>query len=105
MLSPSCGFSIFWCDPGFDQIFYCMFYSLFQIVPGLDLKDLDIFPKTWSKCDSGQIATSTGSFLSRRFLTGDFLSSEIFFWFPLLIALSGQFLLNDQYGRRDATYF
>ncbi|VVA17210.1 PREDICTED: Cyclin-dependent [Prunus dulcis] len=76
----------------------------FQVVPGLDLKSFDIFLKTWSRCASGQIATSTGSFLSRKCLTGDFLSLEIFFWFPLLIALSGQFLLNDQYGRRDASY-
>ncbi|KAK9928217.1 hypothetical protein M0R45_025363 [Rubus argutus] len=77
----------------------------FQGVPGLELESTDLFLKTWSKYASCQIATSTESFLSRKCLTGDFLSLEIFFWFPLLIALSGQFLLNDQYRRRDASYF
>ncbi|KAL6178691.1 hypothetical protein ACLB2K_050209 [Fragaria x ananassa] len=74
-------------------------------VPGLELKSCDIFPKKWSKYAFCQTATSTESFLSRKCLTGDFLSLEIFFWFPLLIARSGQFCLNDQYKRRDASYF
>lgn len=93
----------FVCMTYISCAFACKFLS--QGVPGLELKSCDIFPKTWSKYAFCQTATSTESFLSRKCLTGDFLSLEIFFWFPLLIALSGQFCLNDQYKRRDASYF
>jgi hypothetical protein len=37
-------------------------------------------------------------------LTGGFSSLEIFFWFPLLIALSGQ-ILNEYCRRRNASFF
>ncbi|KAF5460409.1 hypothetical protein F2P56_020280, partial [Juglans regia] len=67
----------------------------FQALPGLGSKCFNIFLKIWSKCASGQNATSLGFSRSRKFLTGGFLSLEIFFWFPLLIALSGR-LLNEK---------
>ncbi|GMY29596.1 Cyclin-dependent [Fagus crenata] len=76
----------------------------FQVLLGLDLKDFNIYLKIWSKCASGQIATSIGCFHSRKFLTGGFSSLEIFFWFPLLIALSGQ-LSNELCRRRNASFF
>lgn len=72
-------------------------------MPGSDLKGF-VLLKTWSMCASGQIASTFGLFHSRKCLTGDFLSLEIFFWFPLLIALSGLLLLNDHNRRRDASY-
>ncbi|KAI3453882.1 hypothetical protein Pfo_010545 [Paulownia fortunei] len=69
-----------------------------QVVLNYELKGL-ILSRTWSKFASGQIASSTGSIHSRNFLTGDFSSLEIFFLFPLSIALSEQLILNDQYRR------
>lgn len=72
-------------------------------MPGLDLKGF-VLLKTWSMFASGQIASTIGQFHSRKCLTGDFSSVEIFFWFPLLIALSGLLLLNDHSRRRDASY-
>ncbi|KAK4557174.1 hypothetical protein RGQ29_007089 [Quercus rubra] len=77
---------------------------LYQVLLGLDLKDFNFYCKIWSKSASGQIATNTGCFRSRKFLTGGFSSLEIFFWFPLLIALSGQ-LSNDHCRRRNASFF
>lgn len=76
-----------------------------QFVPGLDLKRFVLFSKTWSTLASGQTASTIGLFHSRKCLTGDFLSLEIFFWFPLLIALSGLMLVNEHNRRRDASYF
>lgn len=77
----------------------------FQVVSGLDLKKFVLFLKTWSELASGQIASTIQSCHSRKCLTGDFSSLEIFFWFLLLIALSGQLLLNDQERRRNASFF
>lgn len=77
----------------------------FQVVAGLDLKQFVLFFKTWSELASGQIASTIQSYHSRKCLTGDFSSWEIFFWFLSLIALSGQLLLNDQERRRDASFF
>ncbi|KAG2680473.1 hypothetical protein I3843_11G101900, partial [Carya illinoinensis] len=74
----------------------------FQVLPGSGSKGFIIFPKIWSKCASGQNATSLGCSHSRKCLTGGFLSLEIFFWFPLLIALSG-LLVNDHFRRRNAS--
>ncbi|KAG8638046.1 hypothetical protein MANES_15G186866v8 [Manihot esculenta] len=66
-----------------------------QVVPDLDLDGFISFIKTWSKCASGQIASSFGFFHFMKCSTGGFLSLETFFWFPLLIALSGQFYFNE----------
>ncbi|XWS38836.1 hypothetical protein CRYUN_Cryun19dG0164800 [Craigia yunnanensis] len=38
-------------------------------------------------------------FHSKKYLTGGFLSMDIFFWFPLSIALSAQSVFNTQYRR------
>ncbi|KAL0393753.1 UNVERIFIED_CONTAM: hypothetical protein Slati_4341500 [Sesamum latifolium] len=58
--------------------------------------------RTWSKFAPGQIATSTGFFHSRKFSTGGFSALEIFFLFPLSIALSEKLCLSDQYRRLNA---
>nr|POF15790.1 hypothetical protein CFP56_17996 [Quercus suber] len=44
---------------------------LYQVLLGLDLKDFNFYRKIWSKSASGQIATNTGCFRSRKFLTGE----------------------------------
>jgi hypothetical protein len=77
----------------------------FQVVENLDLNKFLVLFKTWSEHASGQIVFITPLYHSRKFLTGDFSLSEIFFWFLSLIALSGQLLFNDQERRRDARYF
>lgn len=76
----------------------------FQVVLDLDLEGYVFLSKTWRKRSSGQIATSIWFFHSKKCLTGGFSSVEIFFWFPLLIALNGHFCFNDQYRRRDANF-
>lgn len=63
-----------------------------------------ILSRTWSKFAFGQIATSTGIFHSKKSLIGGFSSLEIFFLFPLSIALSEELFLSDQY-RRLNVYF
>lgn len=73
------------------------------VVSDFGLEQL-ILSRTWSKYASGQIATSTGVFHSKKSLIGGFSSLEIFFLFPLSIALSGELFLSDQYRRLNA-YF
>ncbi|KAH6783494.1 hypothetical protein C2S52_008453 [Perilla frutescens var. hirtella] len=63
-----------------------------------------ILSRTWSKFASGQIATSTGVFHSKKSLIGGFSSLEIFFLFPLSIALSEELFLSDQYNRLNAHF-
>lgn len=63
-----------------------------------------ILSRTWSKYASGQIATSTGVFHSKKSLIGGFSSLEIFFLFPLSIALSGELFLSDQYRKLNASF-
>ncbi|KAH6820460.1 hypothetical protein C2S53_002618 [Perilla frutescens var. hirtella] len=63
-----------------------------------------ILSRTWSKFASGQIATSTGVFHSKKSLIGGFSSLEIFFLFPLSIALSEELFLSDQYKRLNAHF-
>lgn len=70
----------------------------FQIAPDLDLKGFSFPFKTWRKPASGQIATFSGFFYSKKHLTGGLLSMEILFWFLLSIALSAQSPLNTQHG-------
>lgn len=90
------------CMIVFSELECCK--SLCQVLPGLNLKDFNIIFEIWSKCTSGQNATGLGFSHSRKCLTGGFLSLEIFFWFPLLIALSGQ-LLNDRSRGRNASFY
>ena len=71
---------------------------------GLYLKRLVFFFKTWREIDSSQTATSIGCFHSKKCLICDFFVLEIFFWFPLLIAVSILFLFNDQRRVRNARY-
>ncbi|KAM6587578.1 hypothetical protein CsatA_010183 [Cannabis sativa] len=59
------------------------------VVENLDLNKFLVLFKTWSEHASGQIVFITPLYHSRKFLTGDFSLSEIFFWFLSLIALSG----------------
>lgn len=66
-----------------------------QVVLRFDLKGLNL-SRIWSKFSSGQIATSTEFFHSRKFSTGGLSSSEIFYLCPLSIALSEQLFLRDQ---------
>lgn len=77
----------------------------FQVVPDLDLNTLISHFETWRECVFGQIASGIEFFHFKKCSTGDFLYLETFFWFPLLIALSGQFLFKEQNRRRDAKYF
>ncbi|KAK6158517.1 hypothetical protein DH2020_005831 [Rehmannia glutinosa] len=58
-----------------------------------------ILSRTWSEFASGQIATSTGFFHSRKFSIGGFSSLETFFLFLLSIALSEKPFLSGQYTR------
>lgn len=67
------------------------------------LEQLTLY-RTWSKFASGQIATSTGVFHSKKSLIGGSSSLEIFFLFLLSIALSEELVLSDQYKRLDV-YF
>lgn len=73
------------------------------VASDLALEQLILY-RTWSKYASGQIATSTGIFHSKKSLIGGFLSLEIFFLFPLSIALSGERFLSDQYRRLNASF-
>ncbi|KAK6158521.1 hypothetical protein DH2020_005835 [Rehmannia glutinosa] len=57
-----------------------------------------ILSRTWSEFASGQIATSTGFFHSRKFSIGGFSSLETFL-FLLSIALSEKPFLSGQYTR------
>ncbi|MBA0644815.1 hypothetical protein Goklo_028930 [Gossypium klotzschianum] len=75
------------------------------IAPGLDLKGFSFLFKTWNKCASGQIATFSGCFHSKKYLTGGLSSMEIFSWFHLSIALSAQSLFKTQSGKRNASFF
>ncbi|KAK8983217.1 hypothetical protein V6N11_057969 [Hibiscus sabdariffa] len=59
----------------------------FQIALDLNLKGFSFLFKIWRKSASGQIATSSGSFYSKKCLTGGLSPMEILFWFPLSIAL------------------
>ncbi|GLT91313.1 hypothetical protein SLE2022_092060 [Rubroshorea leprosula] len=52
----------------------------FQVALELDLKCFFFLVKTWKKCASGQIASILGFSLSKKSLTGGFLSMEISFW-------------------------
>ncbi|XVE57321.1 hypothetical protein DITRI_Ditri04bG0081800 [Diplodiscus trichospermus] len=70
----------------------------FQIALDLDLKGFSFLFKTWNKCASGQIATFSGCFHSKKYLIGGFSSMEIFFWFPLSIALSASLFLTLNAG-------
>lgn len=79
-----------------------LLYS-YQVASDLALEQL-ILSRTWSKYASGQIATSTGVFHSKKSLIGGFSSLEIFFLFPLSIALSGELFLSDQYRRLNASF-
>ncbi|XWS49344.1 hypothetical protein CRYUN_Cryun13aG0155700 [Craigia yunnanensis] len=74
----------------------------FQSARDLDIKGFSFLFKTWNKCASGQIATFSGCFHSKK--TGGFSSMEIFFWFPLSIAPSAQSLFNTQHRRRNASF-
>ncbi|KAA3456328.1 cyclin-dependent kinase F-4-like [Gossypium australe] len=76
----------------------------FKITPGLDLKGFSFLFKTWNKCASGQIATFSGCFHSKKYLTGGLSSMEIFSWFHLSIALSAQSLFNTQSRKRNANF-
>lgn len=65
------------------------------VVLDSDLKKLAL-PRTWSNFVFGWIATSIGFSHSWKFSTGGFSSLEIFFLFPLSIALSEkQFCMVD----------
>ncbi|TYI91523.1 hypothetical protein E1A91_D03G198500v1 [Gossypium mustelinum] len=77
----------------------------FKIAPGLDLKGFSFLFKTWNKCASGQIATFSGCFHSKKYLTGGLSSMEIFSWFHLSIALSARSLFNTQSRKRNASFF
>ena len=72
---------------------------------GFDIKQFVLFFETWSELATGQIASAIQFYHSRKCSTGDFSSLEIFFWSLLLIALSGQFISNDQERKRNANYF
>lgn len=74
---------------------------IYQVFEGLDIKGFLNFLKIWSLLLFGQIPSSIVFVLSRKCLIGVSLFLEIFFWFPLSIALSGQVLLNDQHRRRN----
>ncbi|CAK9321446.1 unnamed protein product [Citrullus colocynthis] len=69
----------------------------FWVFEGLDIKGFLYFLEIWSLLLFGQIASSIEFVLFRKCLIGVSLSLEIFFWFPLSIALSSQVLLNDQH--------
>lgn len=73
-------------------------------VPEFGLKGLSCCTKIWSMPSSGQIASVSGSFLCRKFLTGGSSILETIFLFPLLTALSAQVFLNDQYRRPNAIF-
>ncbi|KAF5748720.1 hypothetical protein HS088_TW04G00678 [Tripterygium wilfordii] len=60
-----------------------------QVVPHLDLRNPASFLKTWLRCASGPNASNIGLFHSKKHSIGGFSSVDIFFWFPLSIALSG----------------
>uniref|UniRef100_A0A2P2MHM0 Uncharacterized protein n=1 Tax=Rhizophora mucronata TaxID=61149 RepID=A0A2P2MHM0_RHIMU len=77
----------------------------FQVVLDLDLNGFISFREIWRECSSGQTATSLWFFHCKKCSTGGFSSLEIFFWFPLSIALSGLFLFDEHHRRRDAKYF
>lgn len=77
----------------------------FLVLRDLDLEDLLSFLKTWSKCASGQLATSFEFFHSRKCSTGGFSPLEISFLFLLSIALSAQLYLDDQHNRPNAIFF
>ncbi|KAL5099850.1 hypothetical protein RYX36_004177, partial [Vicia faba] len=62
----------------------------------LNLKRCELYPETWREFISRQIVTSIAFSHSKKCLIGEFSSLEIFFWFPLSIALSVLFPLNDQ---------
>ncbi|XLV00672.1 hypothetical protein S245_015009, partial [Arachis hypogaea] len=66
---------------------------------GLNLNpsSCDIFSQTWRELVSRRIATSIGFLHSKKCSTGGSSSSEIFFWFPLLIALSVLLPFNDRH--------
>lgn len=66
------------------------------------LSSLISFLKGWSKCASGQTATSTGLFHSKKHLIGGSLVLVIFFLFHLSTALSGQLSLYDWCKRPNA---
>ncbi|TKY58477.1 hypothetical protein E2542_SST15539 [Spatholobus suberectus] len=72
---------------------------------GLNLKVPDIFFETWKEFVSWQVASSIGCFHSKKCLTADSSSLEIFFWFPLLIAPSFLFYFNDQHSVCNACFF
>lgn len=76
-----------------------------QVGLGLNLKGRDLYFETWRELLSGQIATSIGFLHSKKCLIGGSSSLEIFFWFPLLIALSVLLPFNDQHRVRDASFF
>lgn len=76
-----------------------------QVDLGLNLKNLDLHFEIWREFVSGQIATSIGFLHSKKCLIGEFSSLEIFFGFPLLIALRVLLRFNDQHRVRDATFF
>jgi hypothetical protein len=67
-----------------------------QVVQNLELNGFIFFFEIWSKHASGQIAFSFEFFHSKKCSIGGVSFLEISFWFPLLIALSGQFFFNDQ---------
>lgn len=71
----------------------------------LNLKRRELYPETWREFISRQIVTSIGFLLSKKCLIGEFSSLEIFFWFPLSIALSFLSPFNDQQRVRDASLF
>lgn len=71
----------------------------------MNLKNLDLHFEIWREFVSGQIATSIGFLHSKKCLIGEFSSLEIFFGFPLLIALRVLLRFNDQHRVRDATFF
>lgn len=73
----------------------------FSVFEGLDIKGFLYFLEIWSLLLFGQIASSIEFVLFRKCLIGVSLSLEIFFWFPLSIALNGQVLLNDQHKWRN----
>ncbi|TKY70117.1 Cyclin-dependent kinase F-4 [Spatholobus suberectus] len=64
---------------------------------GLNLKDRELYFETWREFVCGQIATNIGFLHFKKCLIGDFSSLEIFFGFPLLIALSVLLPFNDQH--------
>lgn len=72
---------------------------------GLNLKGCDLYLETWREFVSQQMATSFCFLHSKKCLIGGFSSLEISFRFPLLIALSVLFLVNDQHRVRDASFF